>query len=97
MENQHTIRLTTFEALKIQAHEANLDVHTMFSVLCSNEQAARLRDVMKQTKNEVFFSVEGEVFKGNRFTAIIKYILAEPEKADFYVWCRDNCERYVPE
>jgi len=89
------VTLTTFSGLINQSNELKQDPYVLFSVLCSEEQSARLKKITQQAKTEQFFSVGGEFYKGSRTMAVINFILDEPGPADFDVWVQNNCTRYV--
>jgi len=49
------ITLTTFNGLIQQAKEMNVDIDVAFSILSSNKQPQRLRDLLQKAKPVQFF------------------------------------------
>ena len=88
--------LTTFSGLILQAQEMNTDIQTAFSLLCSDEQTKRYRNLLQQTKPVNFFEHEGTIYKGNQRIAAINFMLDNPTPADFKVWLDNNYQTYSP-
>lgn len=88
--------ITTFQGLVNWANECQQEILTCWSVISTPAQDDRIKKLYKQTTEHSFFECGGEFFKGDRRIVFIKYMLAEPEAADFYIWCQNNLKRYTP-
>lgn len=88
--------ITTYTGLINAAKEMNTNALTAFSVLSSTEQDSRFKILMPQIKDVSFFQHEGNIYKGNKYEAIIKFILNNPTPSDLSVWLQDNYEIYSP-